>query len=287
MQTSARSIPTRVVPGASALHRVAPQAPIAGQAATRCRRVSSGFPARSVRPSVVAPLLKRSCAVPRAPGRVTSLHATEEEAAALVGEDSADFKLEEQTVKAWATFFFLLTSVLGGLYLVRIPQRNPCLPGGLCRSSCLAQDDVALAHRFGSSRAQDLPATTWSSSRASQMATQRHGYRPALLQPGDVSPSRSSLISSFPAIPLQRDRTEGSVAAAAGNHDCHPRDLCCCPQWPGRTALQGGGCGRRAGLPRDLCAGEPIPGDRGPGVLHQPPLLRHPALERPRHALPP
>mmetsp|Transcript_36482 Transcript_36482/g.103046 ORF Transcript_36482/g.103046 Transcript_36482/m.103046 type:complete len:384 (-) Transcript_36482:303-1454(-) len=40
--------------------------------------------------------------------------------AALVGEDSAAFELEQQTVKAWALFFFLLTTVLVGLYLVWI-----------------------------------------------------------------------------------------------------------------------------------------------------------------------
>lgn len=37
---------------------------------------------------------------------------------ALVGEDAAAFELEQQTVKSWAVFFALLTSVLGGLYVV-------------------------------------------------------------------------------------------------------------------------------------------------------------------------
>ncbi len=42
----------------------------------------------------------------------------ESEAPSLVGEDAAAFALEKQSVKSWGLFFFLLTTVLGALYVV-------------------------------------------------------------------------------------------------------------------------------------------------------------------------
>lgn len=147
-----------------------------------------------------------------------------------VAEDAASFDFGQQSVKSWALFFGLLTTVMGALYLVgNAPEAPVAFAMAYHPWPCRIWRYGAV--QLPPSNAPGLGMSLGSGRRAGQSGLRSEPQR--WMAAAGVGPARRR-----PGGRL-RSSAEGPLGQPRGHHPGDPLRLCGLPQRPGRLQAQG------------------------------------------------